>query len=312
MTTAYISHQDCNLHNLGPEHPESPIRLHAIQRVLERSGLIQQLECLEAVPATTAQIQMAHADLHQTRLTMKLPTEGVVYTDEDTALCPDSLRAADLAAGGSVLATEQVLSGAANNAFVAVRPPGHHAEFKAAMGFCFYNNVAIAACRALQDPRIRRVAILDFDVHHCNGTVDIFKDRPEVLVCSTFQHPYYPERYAEIDRPNIINCPLAAFSPASEFRTAIEQQWLPALYRHEPDMIFISAGFDAHKEDPMGDLNLEEEDYRWVTEQILEVANALCQGRIVSVLEGGYNPISLAFSVLAHLEVLVTAPSSIR
>ncbi|KEA64339.1 Acetylspermidine deacetylase [Marinobacterium lacunae] len=306
MTTAFVSHQDCGLHNMGPEHPESPVRLHAIRRVLERTGLLEQLTQMEAMPATAEQIKLAHADLHQTRLEMKLPTEGVVYTDEDTALCPDSLHAANLAAGGAVIATEAVLNGTVQNAFVAVRPPGHHAEYKTAMGFCFYNNVAIAACRALQHEGIERVAILDFDVHHCNGTVDIFQNRPEVLVCSTFQHPYYPERYTEIERPNIINCPLEAFSPPSDWRSAIEQRWLPALHAHKPDMIFISAGFDAHKEDPMADLNLEEEDYRWVTEKIMEVADSLCGGRIVSILEGGYNPIALAFSVLAHIEALST------
>ncbi|TCK07029.1 histone deacetylase family protein [Marinobacterium mangrovicola] len=304
MTTAYISHQDCSLHNMGPEHPESPIRLHAIQRVLERSGLIDQLLSLQAPHVEAEQIKRVHAELHQTRLEMKLPSEGVVYTDEDTALCPDSLHAASLSAGGAVLATDQVLSGQVKNAFVATRPPGHHAEFKAAMGFCFYNNVAIAAAHALAHEGIERVAILDFDVHHGNGTVDIFKDRPEVLVCSTFQHPFYPERYCEIDRPNIINCPLPAFSPASEWREAVETRWLPALEEHKPDMIFISAGFDAHKEDPMADLNLEEEDYRWVTEQLMAVANKHCNDRLVSVLEGGYNPIALAFSVLAHLEAL--------
>lgn len=304
MTTAFISHPDCALHNLGPEHPESPIRLHAIRRVLERSGLLARLQQIVAIPATPEQIRLAHAELHQSRLELKQPAQGVVYTDEDTALCPDSLQAANLAAGAAAQATALVLSGAVRNAFAAVRPPGHHAEHRAAMGFCFYNNVAIAACSALEQAAIERVAILDFDVHHCNGTVDIFKDRPEVLVCSTFQHPYYPERYCDIERPNIVNCPLPAFSEPSEFRTAVEQRWLPALQAHRPDIIFISAGFDAHKEDPMGDLNLDEEDYRWVTEQILNAANTLCQGRIVSVLEGGYNPISLAFSVLAHLEVL--------
>ncbi|MBS97781.1 MAG: deacetylase [Oceanospirillaceae bacterium] len=309
MTTAFISHQDCSLHNMGPEHPESPIRLHAIRRVLERTGLIEQLIQFEAPHVTSEQITRVHAELHQKRLEMKLPEEGVVYADEDTALCPDSLHAASLAAGGAVLATEKVLSGEVDNAFVAVRPPGHHAEYKAAMGFCFYNNVAVAAAHALEQEGIERVAILDFDVHHCNGTVDIFQNRPDVLVCSTFQHPYYPERYTEIDRPNIINCPLKAHGPASEWREAVIERWMPALEQHKPDMIFISAGFDAHREDPMADLNLEEEDYAWVTERILEVAERFSKGRVVSVLEGGYNPVALAFCVLTHLEVLAASNS---
>ncbi|WP_417581716.1 histone deacetylase family protein [Nitrincola sp.] len=304
MTTAYITHEDCLLHNMGPDHPESPVRLQAIRKVLERTGLMDHMDQLTAVPATAEQIQLAHAKLHQKKLEMKLPREGVVYTDEDTALCPHSLDAAHLAVGGVILATNRVLSGKAQNAFCAVRPPGHHAEYNLPMGFCFYNNVAIGACHALLQEGIERVAVLDFDVHHCNGTVDIFKDRPEVLVCSTFQYPYYPERYCEIERPNIVNCPIAAHSDNLVFRKAIEECWLPALEAHKPDIIFISAGFDAHKEDPMADLNLDEEDYRWVTQQIMQMAEKHSQKRIVSVLEGGYNPVALAFSVQAHLEVL--------
>ncbi|MFW1676695.1 histone deacetylase family protein [Pontibacter sp. JAM-7] len=304
MTTAFISHEDCGLHNMGPEHPESPIRLIAIRKVLEKTGLIQELEQLQSVHILPEQIQLAHAELHQKRLEMKLPDSGVIYTDEDTALCPDSLHAASLAAGSAVMAVNRVLAGKANNAFCAVRPPGHHAEHNLPMGFCFYNNVAIAAMHALQQPGIERVAICDFDVHHGNGTVDIFKDRPEVLVCSSFQHPYYPERYSEILRDNIINCPMDAHSGSQVFRTLVESRWLPALQQHKPDMILVSAGFDAHHEDPMADIKLDEEDYAWVTRLLCDTARTYSNGRIVSVLEGGYNPISLAFSVQAHLEVL--------
>ena len=254
--------------------------------------------------STPEQIQLAHAKLHQKRLEMKLPESGIVYTDEDTALCPDSLHAASLAAGSTILAVNRVLSGKADNAFCAVRPPGHHAEHNIPMGFCFYNNVAIAAMHALQQPGIERVAIIDFDVHHGNGTVDIFKDVPEVLVCSTFQHPFYPERYSDIRRDNIINCPMEANSDGRVFRQLVEKQIVTALQQHRPDMIFISAGFDAHKEDPMADINLVEGDFRWITQVLLDIAQSNSQGRLVSVLEGGYNPVSLAFSVQAHLEVL--------
>jgi len=304
MTTAFITHQDCSLHNMGPEHPESPVRLAAIRKVLEKTGLMQELDQLESVHITPEQIQLAHAKLHQKRLEMKLPENGIVYTDEDTALCPDSLHAASLAAGSSILAVNRILTGKADNAFCAVRPPGHHAEHNIPMGFCFYNNVAIAAMHALQQPDINRVAIVDFDVHHGNGTVDIFKDVPEVLVCSTFQHPFYPERYYEIRRDNIINCPMDANSDGTLFRKLIESRVVPALQQHRPDMLFISAGFDAHKEDPMADINLTEEDFRWVTQVLMDIAQSSCNGRLVSVLEGGYNPVSLAFSVQAHLEVL--------
>ncbi len=304
MTTAFISHPDCALHNMGPEHPESPVRLMAIRKVLERTGLLQDLDLQEAIPATSAQIELAHTRHHRLQVEQMLPTEGIAFHDDDIALCPDTLRAATLAAGASLLATDRVLGNLSKNAFCAVRPPGHHAEYELPMGFCFFNNVAIGVLHALQHASVQRVAIVDFDVHHGNGTVDIFKDRPEVLVCSTFQHPYYPYRYHDIQRDNIINCPLPAYSPPSLFRHALEDRWLPALLAHKPDIIFISAGFDAHKEDPMADLQLTEDDYRWATKLLMDVARQCCNGRIVSVLEGGYNPVALAFSVEAHLEVL--------
>ncbi len=304
MTTAFITHTDCNLHNMGPEHPESPLRLQAICKVLERTGLMQELQQHTATPASAQQIALAHSRHHSTRLEEQQPETGIVYSDDDTALCPDTLRAASLAAGSAVQAADLVIGGNSKNAFCAIRPPGHHAEHSLAMGFCFYNNVAIGALHALQQPSVQRVAIVDFDVHHGNGTVDIFRDTPEVLVCSTFQYPYYPERYQDIQRDNILNCPLPAYSKPALFRHALEDRWLPALQAHKPDIIFISAGFDAHLEDPMADLELTEDDYRWATQLLTDVARQCCNGRIVSVLEGGYNPVALGFSVQAHLEVL--------
>ncbi|WP_271271798.1 histone deacetylase family protein [Aliamphritea hakodatensis] len=303
-TTAFISHEDCGLHNMGPEHPESPVRLIAIQKVLSKTGLINDLVQMESVHVTADQIKLAHSGHHQSDLLQLAPVSGIVHADADTALCPDSMHAASLAAGSAVLATEQVISQQVSNAFCSVRPPGHHAEHGLAMGFCLYNNVAIGAMHALQKPEINRVAILDFDVHHGNGTVDIFKDTPEVMVCSTFQHPYYPGRLHDVQRENIVNCPLAAGSGSLAFRQQLEDVWLPALQKHKPDMIFISAGFDAHEEDPLADLNLREEDYYWATQLIMDVARTYSQSRVVSILEGGYNPVALAFSVQSHLEAL--------
>jgi len=234
-----------------------------------------------------------------------VPEEGLVAVDPDTTMCPDSLHAARLAAGAVVAATTAVLNGVTRRAFCAVRPPGHHAEMNAAMGFCFYNSIALGAARALASDDISRVAVLDFDVHHGNGTVDIFKDSAEVLVCSSFQHPYYPHRYADIRRDNIVNTPLAAGSGSREFRQAIERDWLPALAQHRPQMIFVSAGFDAHQQDPLADLNLTEEDFGWVTDLISAAANDYADGRVVSALEGGYDLTALAHSVHRHIELLL-------
>jgi acetoin utilization deacetylase AcuC-like enzyme len=219
-------------------------------------------------------------------------------------MCPRSLVAAELAAGAMRDAVKLVLAGETSRVFCAIRPPGHHAEESAGMGFCFFNNVAVGARVALEDPRIQRVAILDFDVHHGNGTVDLFKDDPRVLVCSSFQHPHYPGRLHDLDLPNIVSTPLPAGTAGKAFRNAVERDWAPALDRHEPDIVLISAGFDAHERDPLGDLELVEDDYRWVTDLIVSFANDHAQGRVVSTLEGGYDLDALARSVGAHLERL--------
>ncbi|MFP8967696.1 histone deacetylase family protein [Pokkaliibacter sp. CJK22405] len=305
MSTAYISHDDCALHDVGPDHPESPQRLIAIGHHLQRSGLISQLQAHRAVSVMPEQLAMAHTPQHLSKLQKLAPKEGIIWADDDTVLCPESLHVAALAAGAGILATNRVLNGKNTNAFCATRPPGHHAEHDLPMGFCLYNNVAIAALHALQHESVSRVAILDFDVHQGNGTVDIFKDQPEALFCSTFQHPFYPGRFNDIDRPHLVNCPLPAFADSDAFRRVIMERCLPAIEAHKPDMIFISAGFDAHQEDPMADMRLTDEDYYWVTRELVQLANKLCNGRIVSMLEGGYNPDALARSVHSHLEALL-------
>lgn len=307
MTTAYISHIDCELHEMGAGHPESPQRLQAISAELGVSGLLDRLECLRPDAASHDQLALAHPRNYIRELEALHPQQGHNYADPDTALNPHSLRAARLAAGAVLLGTQQILSGACQNAFCAVRPPGHHAEQASAMGFCLFNNVALGVEWALNQSDIERVAVLDFDVHHGNGTVDIFKDRPEVLVCSSFQYPFYPFRYQDIRRPNIVHTPLAAGTASSAFRHAIEQAWRPALAEHRPDMIFISAGFDAHRDDPLGQLQLTDADFHWITGLIGEAASRYAGGRILSVLEGGYNLKALGRSAAAHVQALLEA-----
>ena len=298
------THPEYLNHHVMDGHPERPERLSHVMNHLSQIGLTQDFELVQPQPIPPERILAAHRQSHVDFLTASKPKDGIVPLDPDTWMSPASLSAAELAAGAVFAGMDTVLNGAQRRVFCAVRPPGHHAERDSAMGFCLLNSVAIAAIAALDHADVERVAILDFDVHHGNGTVDICRDHPQILVCSSFQSPYYPNRLDNLVQPNIVNTPLAAGSSGSTFRAAVERDWLPALEAHQPDIVFVSAGFDAHVDDPLADLRLVEEDYRWVTQFIVAVANQYAQGRVVSTLEGGYDLDALARSVTAHIEAL--------
>jgi acetoin utilization deacetylase AcuC-like enzyme len=285
-------------------HPERPERLSYLMNHLQQIGFTDDFSVITPPPIPPARILAAHSQAHVDFLQASQPSDGMVPLDPDTWMSVNSLSAAHLAAGAVFAGMDSVLNGPEQRVFCAVRPPGHHAEHDSAMGFCLLNSVAIAAIAALEHAEVQRVAVLDFDVHHGNGTVDICRQYPEILVCSSFQSPLYPNRLDDLVQPNIVNTPLQAGSDGSMFRAAIERDWLPAIEAHAPDIIFVSAGFDAHKEDPLADIRLVEDDYRWVTDFIVAMANQYAQGRIVSTLEGGYNLNALARSVAAHLEAL--------
>jgi acetoin utilization deacetylase AcuC-like enzyme len=289
---------------MGASHPESPARLRAIDDQLIASGLSSFLLYADAPLAEHEHLERVHAASYVEAIESRAPRTGLIHLDPDTAMCPHTLKAALRAAGAAVHATDMVMSGEAQTAFCSVRPPGHHAERSRAMGFCIFNNVAIAAAHALEHHGLRRVAIADFDVHHGNGTEEIFRDDERVLMVSTFQHPFYP--YSGIDgySQRMVNIPLAAYSGGKEFRAAVQEHWLPALDRFKPEMLFISAGFDAHRDDDMAMLKLVEADYAWVTQQLKAIADKYAQGRIVSLLEGGYELHALGRSVTAHLKAL--------
>jgi acetoin utilization deacetylase AcuC-like enzyme len=304
LHTAYITHPDCLKHDMGAHHPESPARLRAIEDQLIASGLLAFLQHHDAPLATFEQLARVHAPHYIETVRSASPTEGLVYLDPDTAMNPFTLNAALRAAGAVVLATELVLERKVENAFCAIRPPGHHAESGRAMGFCLFNNVAVGVAHAMEKFGLRRVAIADFDVHHGNGTEEIFHDDPRVMLCSAFQHPFYPHCGADSGNDHIINVPLPAGTDGEAFRKAVSERWLPALERFQPEMLFISAGFDAHWEDDMSSFKLRDSDYAWVTQQIKDVAAKHAQGRVVSVLEGGYALHALGRSVAAHVKVL--------
>ncbi len=304
MTTAYITHPVCARHDMGSYHPECPARLGAISDQLIVSGLAQYLDHHEAPRASREQIMRVHPRVYLERLEEASPAHGLVQLDPDTAMNPFSLEAAFHAAGAVVLATDLVMRGAASTAFCAVRPPGHHAERRRAMGFCLFNNVAIGVAHVREQWGLQRVAIVDFDVHHGNGTEDIFSGDPHVLMVSTFEHPFYPFSGTEHPADNMVNVPLSAGDCGEEFRRAVSGAWLPALHRFRPEMIFVSAGFDAHREDDMANLGLVEADYAWVTSELVALASQYAQGRIVSVLEGGYALSALGRSVVAHVRSL--------
>lgn len=304
MTTALLSHQDCLLHNMGAHHPEQPARLKAIEDQLIASGLIGHLRYVEAPLAEREDLERVHERGYLDALESLAPRAGLVHLDPDTAMSAHTLRAARRAAGAAVAATDMVIRGEVTNAFCNVRPPGHHASPARAMGFCFFNNVAVAATRALALHGLERVAIVDFDVHHGNGTEEIFREDPRVLMVSTFQHPFYPYSGTEGRSERMVNVPLAAYSSGREFRAAVEEQWLPALEAFRPQMLFVSAGFDAHRDDDMAMLKLVESDYAWVTGVVKAVALRYAEGRIVSLLEGGYELHALGRSAMNHVKVL--------
>lgn len=289
---------------MGSFHPESPARLSTISDHMIAQGLDPYFVYYDAPLATFEQLMRVHPASHLERLKRSSPELGIVHLDPDTAMNPHTWQAALRSAGAGVLAVDLVMAGEVQNAFCAIRPPGHHCERANAMGFCFLNNIGVAAMHALQTHKLSRVAIIDFDVHHGNGTEDCFKGNEQVLMVSIFQHPFYPYSGAENPASNMLNVPLAAGTDGEEFRMVVNDVWLPRLRAFKPEMILISAGFDAHYEDDMGNLKLVEKDYAWVTTQLKQVADECAQGRIVSMLEGGYSLSALARSVAAHIRVL--------
>ena len=311
MTTAYYSHPECRGHDMGRGHPECPQRLDAIDDYLLATGLDVALERHDAPLVDLGDVALAHnsgyvGELRE--LLERVQAEGAPRAlDPDTSANAGTWAAVQRAAGAAVAATDAVIDGRAANAFCAVRPPGHHATRDTAMGFCFFNNVAIAARHALDARGLTRVAIVDFDVHHGNGTEDIIAGDERVLMASIFQHPLYPYTGAVPMGTNMINVPVPPYTRGPQIRALIEENWLERLDEFAPQMIFVSAGFDAHREDELGQLGLIEADYAWITEKIMALADKHAQGRIVSCLEGGYNLSALARSVAAHVRVLARA-----
>ena len=308
MSTAYYSHAECRLHDMGHGHPECPQRLDAIDDQLLASGLSIALDQRDAPLATLEQVERAHTVNYVTQLRefmAQVQDSGEPrHLDPDTVVCPGTWRAALRSAGAAVAATEAVFKGEVENAFCCVRPPGHHATRNQTMGFCFFNNVAIAARHALDVLGLERVAIIDFDVHHGNGTEDIIAGDDRVLMASFFQHPLYPGSGAVPMGTNMVNVPVPPYTRGMAVRELIDVMWMPRLEEFAPQMLFISAGFDAHREDDLGQLGLVEADYEWITRRLKDLADRHCNGRIVSCLEGGYALSALGRSVVAHLRVL--------
>jgi acetoin utilization deacetylase AcuC-like enzyme len=286
-------------------HPECPARIRVIEDHLLAAGLFDFLLHMKAPRAETKHLNRVHDKGYAEAIVASAPSKGLVHIDDDTAMNPHTIEAALRAAGAAVLATDKVLQGEADNAFCNVRPPGHHAERSQAMGFCFFNNVAVGVGHALEEYGLERIAVLDFDVHHGNGTEDIFYGDHRVMVCSSFQHPFYPYSGRDTQDGHLINVRLNAGSIGADFRQAIQHEWLPQLERFKPQMLFISAGFDAHYEDDMAELNLGERDYAWVTTRIMEIAQRYAENRVVSLLEGGYALNALGRSVVAHVRTLM-------
>ena len=305
MSTAFISHPDCHDHDTGEDHPENAIRLSAIEDRLLASRISDFVRYLDAPEVTREQLLRAHTAEYLEMIDAVMPRQGYARLDPDTVISPGTLQAAKRAAGSVILAVDQLMSGQIRNAFCAVRPPGHHAESDRALGFCIYSNIAIGVKHALQEHGLKKVAVVDFDVHQANGTENILIGDDRVLYCSIFQHPFFPYTTLPENSERVISIPLEASAASTEFRAAVTDHWLPALEQFEPEMIFVSAGFDAHRDDEMSYVSLTDADFRWVIEEIVRMADISASGRIVSALEGGYEIHSLARCAESHMRVLM-------
>lgn len=304
MPTGFISHSDCMKHEMGNYHPECPDRLSAIEDQLLLSRINDYLVKLTPPLATEEDLQLVHSKEHIDFVKSMRPSQGYAEIDGDTYMNPFTWNAALRAVGAGLLAVDAIMNKELVNAFCSVRPPGHHAEPNKAMGFCFFNNLAIAAKYVVSKYSIQRVAIIDFDVHHGNGTEQAFIHDERFLMCSFFQHPLFPYSGSDVRASNMLNIPVPAFTNGQTIRQLVEEQWLPNLHAFKPEFIFISAGFDAHREDELGQMGLIESDYAWMTQQIVAIAKLYAQGRIISCLEGGYNLSALSRSVVAHIKEL--------
>jgi acetoin utilization deacetylase AcuC-like enzyme len=320
MPVGVIGHYRCAEHNMGDHHPEAPERMSAIQDQLIRSGLEYVIRQYDANPVERKWLELAHSKKYINYLFDNAPTEGTFSIDDDTLMNTSTLKAAQLSAGAAVDAVDLVMNNTLSSAFCATRPPGHHATYNKSMGFCFFNNVAVAAAYAKKKYNLTRIAIVDFDVHHGNGTEDIIAGKEGYLFCSSFQYPLYPFIGSESEEvegvtgdsnklkskaDNVIYTPLPATTKGDDFQQAIKQDWLPALHKFKPQLIFISAGFDAHIEDDISHMSLTETDYQWITTELKDIANQYAEGRIVSVLEGGYALSALGRCVVAHIKGLI-------
>ena len=302
--TAFISHPDTLLHVMDGSHPESPARITVIKNAVLASDLKQKLQFYDAPAASTSQLKRVHTAEYVEHIHNIAPKAGLVRLDGDTAMGPMSLSAALHASGAVILATDLVMAGKVDNAFCCVRPPGHHAGRANSAGFCIFNHVAVGVAHAMAQHKIKRAAIIDFDVHHGDGTEDIFRENPNVMLCSTFQHPFYPHRGADTRSKNMINVPMNAHANGEDFKKVFEAEFKPALEAFKPEIVYISAGFDAHINDPLADLALTTADYVWITEFIKTIVKKYAENRIISSLEGGYHLSSLAQSAWAHIETL--------
>lgn len=305
MSITLITHKDCALHAPDPNHPESPARIDAINDQIIRSGLDFVLIREQATAASLDDIYRAHDRDYVDGLVAKAPKEGHIWLDADTPMTPETLPSALMAAGANINAVDLVMQHANQQAFCAVRPPGHHATRNQAMGFCYFNNIAIAAHYAMHQYGLKRVAIVDFDVHHGNGTEDIFEDDARVLFCSSFQQQLFPYVDEDHNNEHIMSIALPAGCQGLEWRESVYAHWLPKIDAFKPELLLISAGFDGHVEDEMSQFLLKEDDYYWITEHLKRLADKHCNGRIVSTLEGGYDLSSLGRSVVAHLKAML-------